>query len=567
MLQDGTRDDVSLRDTLLRPQLYRRIDAGHPLHTAALYRLHLAILHRALAGPTDTQQAAQWYLQGFDTSKIEAYLSLYAGRFDLFGPQPFMQVAGLNPAKVGENFRSHWTRLSTEEGSPNTTALFNVEARPGGDRSDTLTPAQAARQLLTHQAFTLGGLIKRFTTAAKSAPVATAAIFLAEGSNLQQTLALNLVPYTPSMQAGDIPVWEQPALAVADIQRLYADKEPLARSATGYVSRYSWLSRSVLLLPEEIPDGLCVRSIGFGAGLPLEGAGEGSGSNIDPMVTLRHSRDDKTEPYPYKLSRDRLLWRDLIALLPDPAATVGESKKGNVKTKPGRSAEVLLHAREVMQLAHEQATKTLLVKPPSQDEAEDWDAPLPDARAKHPVIPVQVFGQLTDQGKAFALRQESYTLPEAFISDPDKFRNYIRQALDDAGTVGEALRRSVFALAEGLLKKDGSRSPDPADIRKLADQIPATPTYWQALETPFRVYLLELDSDPENAAVHWHAALRRSALRGWATAEEAAGRNAVGLRAVQKAQGLLLKALGTLLMDTPLKDEGGTSDQTSIQNG
>ncbi len=553
MKADGTQEEVSLRSTLLQPTLYRRIDAGHPLHTAALYRLHLAILHRALMGPADAEQAAQWYLHGFPAEKLEAYLNRYAGRFDLFGPQPFMQVADLNPAEVGENFRSHWTRLSTEEGSPNTTALFNVEARPGGDRSDTLTPAQAARQLLAHQTFALGGLIKRFTTSARAAPVATAALFLAEGSDLQQTLALNLTPYTPSMQAKDLPVWEQEPLTVADIQRVYADKGPQARPAQGYASRYSWLSRSVLLLPEDTPEGLCVRTIGFGAGLPLQGAGEGSGSNTDPMVTLHESRDEKSEPYPYKLRRDRLLWRDLTALLPDSAATVTEDRKGKVKTKPGRAPEVLLHATKVMELAHAQAQPA--VKPPSQDEAEDWDAPLPDARAKHPVIPVQVFGQLTDQGKAFAMRQESYTLPQTFIEDSDKFRNYLKQSLNDAGTIGEALRRSVFVLAQELLKKDGERSPDPADIRKLADQIPATATYWQALETPFRAYLLDLDSDPVKATLRWQAALSRAALRGWQVAEEAAGMNAIGLRAVQKSQGLLLKALGTLLKEGEKDDQ------------
>lgn len=548
--QGGEVTEVGLRDTLLEPRLYRRIDAGHPLHTAALYRLHLGILHRALMGPADAEQAAEWYLDGFVGDRIAAYLNQYAERFDLFGKEPFMQVAGLNPAEVGENFRSHWTRLSTDEGSSNTTALFNVEARPAGERSDTLTPAQAARQLLANQAFTLGGLIKRFTTSARAAPVATAALFLAEGSNLQQTLALNLIPYRPTMQLHDRPVWEEPALTVADIQRVYADKEPQLRPARGYVSRYGWLSRSVLLLPEDTPDGVRVRTIGFGAGLPLEGAGEGSGSNIDPMVTLRPSRDEKSDPYPYKLSRDRLLWRDLTALLPDAAATVTENKEGKVKTKPGRPPEVLLHAVEVMQLAHDQAHPA--TQPPSQDEAEDIDAVTSDTRAAQPVIPVQVFGQLTDQGKAFAMRQESYTLPTAFIDDPSRFRDHIKQALDDGALVGEALRRSVYALAEQLLKKDGTRSPDPADIRKLSEQIPAVPTYWQTLETPFRAYLLALDADSEQAVLGWHTALKKAASRSWRTAEEAAGMNAVGLRAVQKARGLLFKTLGTLM-----QEEGG----------
>lgn len=546
-----------MRDTLLSPLLYRRIDAGHPLHTAALYRLHLAILHRALKGPTSEEQAIGWYLQQFPRQAIEAYLAQYADRFDLFGPQPFMQVAGLDPAQVGENFRSHWTRLSTEEGSPNTTALFNVEARPNGDRSDYVAPAAAARQLLANQAFTLGGLIKRFTTAAKAAPVATAAIFLAEGSNLHQTLALNLTSYPASMQTKDLPVWEKPQLTVADIQNIYAGSEPIPGQAEGYVSRYTWPSRSVLLLPQETPNGLRVCTVGFGAGVPLDGAGEGHGSNIDPMVALLPARDDKSEPYPYKLRRDRLLWRDLSALLPGNSDTVVEDKKGKARVKPGRTPEVLNHAMKVMELARAEVQPT--TPAPSQDEAADWDEPIADARAKRPVIPVLVFGQLTDQGKAFAMRQESYTLPETFIEHSKKFYDYVKGALEEATKVGEALRRTVFLLAQELLKKDGSRSPDPADIRKLAEQIPAVPTFWQTLETPFRQYLLNLDGDPAQATYRWHTELRRAALDAWKLAQEAAGMNAVGLRAVQKSQGLLLSALGTLMTEKT-NDKGGQRD-------
>lgn len=537
---DGEREMVSLRQTLLEPQRYRRIDAGQAQQTGALYRLHLALLYRALLGPDSAEQAARWYEDGFPAEPIAAYLDRHADRFDLFGPQPFLQVADLDPDVVGENFRSHWTRLSTEEGSPNTTALFNLQGRPGGERRDALEPAEAARQLLTHQAFALGGLIKRFTTSARAAPVATAALFLAEGRDLHQTLALNLVTYPAEMHEHDLPPWERPPQTVADIRRIYAD-EPLAQPIRGYASRYSWPSRSVLLLPEADAGGLRVRGIGFGAGVPYQGPGEGSGRNTDPMVALLPSRDDKGEPYPYRLRRDRLLWRDLSALLPGVADTVAEGKGGKLKVKPGRPAEVLLHAARVMRLV--QATAQ--------------DGKMPTARPAQPVVPVQVFGQLTDQGKAFAIRQESYTLPEAFVEHPEHFRDHVKQALDDAGTVGEALRRSVSLLAQNLLKKDGSRSPDPGDIRKLAEQIPAAPTYWQALETPFRVFLLELDSDPLSALQGWHAALRSAALGGWRVAEQAAGTGAVGLRAVQRSQATLLGALGTLLSP---QHQGGNND-------
>lgn len=543
----GERRHVSLRDSLLRAAEFRRIDAGHPLQTAALYRLHLALLHRALKGPQDAEQGADWYLAGHFPDDVAHYLDRYADRFHLFGPQPFLQVKDLDPALVGENFRSHWTRLSAEEGSPNTTALYNVEARPGGDRSDALTPAQAALRLLEHQTFALGGLIKRFTTSARAAPVATAGLFLAEGANLHQTLCLNLVPYPQAMHGPDLPPWEEAPLTVAQIRACYDPEQP--RVAAGYASRYTWPSRSVLLLPEEAPQGVVVRWIGFGAGVPLAGPGEGSGTGTDPMVSLRPSRDPKNEqPFPYKLRRERLLWRDMNALLPDPAAQVSEDRKGGVKVRPGTPPKTVSQARAVMRAVAERQRRVQPPPVPSQDAPEDaWaEEGTPDARAAHPVIPMVVFGQLTDQGKAFAMRQETYTLPEAFIENPEAFRDHVQAALTDASTVGEGLRRSVHLLAHALLKKDAERDPHKDDVGKLANQIPAEPTYWAGLDTPFRAYLLALDADPQVALRDWHAALRREALAGWHTAEEAAGMNAAGLRAVEKAQGPLLKALNTL---------------------
>lgn len=112
--------------------------------------------------------------------------------------------------------------------------------------------------------------------------------------------------------------------------------------------------------------------------------------------------------------------------------------------------------------------------------------------------------------------------------------------------MGNGLWSAVKQLAEELLKKDGSRNPDPADIRKLSEQITAVPTFWQMLEALFRQYLLNLDGDPERATSEWNATLRRTALQSWNIAREAAGLNAVGLRAVQKSQVLLLKVLGGL---------------------
>ncbi|MDL2344050.1 type I-E CRISPR-associated protein Cse1/CasA [Deinococcus sp. MIMF12] len=545
---------ISLRESLLNGAAYGRIDAGQPLQTAALYRLHLAVLHRALRGPKDEEQAAEWYQHGFPADKVQAYLDQYVDRFHLFGPQPFMQVAGLDPAVEGENFRSHWTRLSTEEGSPNTTVLFGLNKRAEKTKKEptweSLTPQQAALRLLEVQTSALGGTIQRFTTSADAAPVATLALFLAEGDTLHRTLCLNLVPYAGD--AADAPPWERPPLTVADIRALYGSKQKVARVPPGPVSRYVWLSRSVLLLPEETPEGIVVHTVGFGAGEPFEGPGEGIEGNIDPMVTLRTGE----QRFPYKLRRDRLLWRDFNALFPDPAATVviPEKKKGLVKLLPGQAPAVLKHARDVLQ-----KVRAKEIAPPEDDLLMSQDAysgelasaaeSRPSSLGVQPVVPVVVFGQLTKEMKAFAIRQENYTLPETFIENPERFREHVRAALGDAVVVGtglqESLRRLFTVLVVGDLKKKVNKEVG-AKINDMAAKVAAEPTYWAGLDTPFRAYLLALDADPKVALADWHAALSRAARAGWRTAEQAAGMNAVGLRAVEKAQGPWLKALGTL---------------------
>lgn len=151
---------VGLREVLLRAREYERIDDPSPLVTVALYRLCLAALHRALRGPKDANQAAEWYGNGFPQEAIEQYLNTHAERFDLFHPtQPFMQVPDLTLELEGGKYLSHWSRLGTEVGSANTTPLFNRAGRPGGERSDAISPAEAARRLLEHQTFALGGLL------------------------------------------------------------------------------------------------------------------------------------------------------------------------------------------------------------------------------------------------------------------------------------------------------------------------------------------------------------------------------------------------------------------------
>ena len=54
---DGSRDELGIRDTLLRSREIAAIEDPSPLVVAALHRFLLAVLYRALEGPTDIDQA------------------------------------------------------------------------------------------------------------------------------------------------------------------------------------------------------------------------------------------------------------------------------------------------------------------------------------------------------------------------------------------------------------------------------------------------------------------------------------------------------------------------------
>lgn len=546
VIRDGQQVLVGLREVLLNAATYERIDAGHPLKTVALYRLLLAILHRALQGPSGPEKAADWFKAGqFPPDQIEDYLSKYAHRFYLFGPEPFMQVAGLDPAKVGENFASHWTRLSAEDGSSNTTALFNVMGR-GGEKKETLSPAEAALEMLMHQQFALGGLIKRLTTSEKAAPVATFSLFVVQGRNLLETLVLNLVSYRDD-QTKDVPIWEEPQLDFATVKGFY-DAERSFLPA-GRVSRYAWPSRSILLLPQQKDGTIAISKIGYAAGKPLDRDANaqpyGSGTGLDPMMALRGGK----QVFPFSFNREQLIWRDIQSLLPDPAPTVTQNKKGET-IYPWQPPEVLNFAGEVLKLvAASQQT-------PVKRMGADLGQPLAKVKRSVPdVLLVSIFGQMTFQGKAFAMRQESYSMPRQVLENPALYHNYVRGALAQAGDVGSKLRFATELLAEALLAR-GDAPANKAAVRTLAGQFPSLPTYWAELETPFRTFLKDIATDAEGAQQRWQKAIVQQGRKAWKLAEEAAGTDGAGLRAVQLAKGPLLRELSKLDYQRVQKEQG-----------
>jgi len=478
---------VGLQEALLEAHRFTRIEDPSPLVTAALHRLLLAVLHRALEGPKDAYEAAAWFGKGFDAEKIRAYLDRHHDRFDLFHPQsPFYQV----PDFTLERSRRSWTVLAPELNSDNNKVLFDhsVTSRPR-----PLYPAEAARLLVANQTFALSAG-KSVLCHTATAPVATAALAIALGENLHQTLCLNLVSYPQSQYERDHATWEQEPLRVDDLKNCEAARA----TPKGIVHRYTWLSRAVRLEPEEEGGETVVRWIAYASGVRYEEAAV----RPDPMVAFRPDPKDPSKQYPLGFREGRALWRDFASLLPRPASA--------------HSLGVVEHARNVYRAL--------------------------GTRFRGRGIPVMVAGQANDQAKIELWRGEVYRLPEAILSDKDVWR-FVEENLEKAEEMGKALNGAAFALAKELLSL-GDRQPSNDDVNKLAQSFPHQIAYWSALEGQFADWIVRLGPDFEHQQAQlerdWLKALQHEAQQAWRLTTLAAGDDARALRAIYKSEGVLL---------------------------
>lgn len=293
-LPDGTRAELGIRDTLLRAKDIAVIEDPSPLVVASLHRFLLAVLYRALEGPTDIDQAKGWFKAGLPADKIEAYLTKWRQRFWLFDEKhPFGQIPDFEP----KTWRA-WTVLAAEHNADNAKVLFDhIDVTC----ADTVSPGMAARWLLATQTFSVSAG-KSELSHTGSAPAATAAMALPLGLNLEDTLLLSLVPQNRAVMALDLPVWERNADSLTSL------KAGAERAISGYADRYTWRTRSIRLRTDAAGD---VNLLAFASG--VENA---SNDASDPMLAYRIDKDKGRLPIQFK---DRGLWRDFDSLLPDEA--------------------------------------------------------------------------------------------------------------------------------------------------------------------------------------------------------------------------------------------------------
>jgi CRISPR system Cascade subunit CasA len=293
------------------------------------------------------------------------------------------------------------------------------------------------------------------------------------GSNLLQTLLLNLVPLNSWGQAPrtftndmseDRAVWERPG-------------EPMTvkRFPYGVADYLTWSSRYIRLLPE--PDGN-VRWMYLVQGEQFDSF---SGSAI---VDFMHAYgcDEKRGFYTRGIDAEKAAWRDATSLF-------------NTFTprNEGGSCEALLNLKNAR---------------------DRYGIDLPE------VLPVLVAGIAIPGGQPppDLWIAETFQIPRALLESKDLLVN-LERALELARQVNDVLKSAVRFYATEVLKHDNG-SADPKEVTRLAKSLTRELDYWAALEGAFHAYLSGLAGD-ETQREATEAAWRRAVEQAAETAFEA----------------------------------------------
>ncbi|MEU4636018.1 type I-E CRISPR-associated protein Cse1/CasA [Micromonospora chalcea] len=486
---DRRPDEVDLVTLLTKAHLIRRILGHTPPMTAALHRLVLALMHRIYGPASEDDWGDLWQAEQLPDpteARGDEEPRFQARWFELFDSErPFFQC----PA-VAQVTSSSAAKLVPHLAVGNNTTLFDHTTAADEVR---LSPAEAARWLVTLQAYDPGGMKTPYAKdkSSQAAPANGMGMVLVEGSNLKETLLLNLLPYLPDEEmprntgAGDRPVWE------ADPARPEPDKRP----PQGWTDLLTWPSRRVWLVPRQIGGRALVDRVVITPGTRLVGDPQDN----EWMAAHRRVRTSQgrgakgraSTPtygpwYPVRLQEHRGVWRFSQELLLAPIG--GEERHW-------QRPQTLDHVAGM-------ATRGYLA---------------PDA-----VYTLRVFGQQLDS-KGSVIQQaleETVSAPVALLrAEFEVAGPVIGRSIELANLVGSALtqmerdHRAQFRAA-------ASSSLDLA--------------YWPGLSRPFDTFLeaialaLETGTSLARATQSWASAVRRIASQAavrWAEGSPRQGRN------------------------------------------
>lgn len=453
----GNAEELGLRALLARSHEIREIVDPSPIVTVAIHRLILAILHRNF-GPRSSAAWAELRARGrWDTDRLDEYFATSRPRFDLFrGGRPFYQDIGLD-----FQYATPLARRAREVASYTDATLFD---HTPSEAPEGVSPARAARFIVGHQAFTVGGLVslergqdpKRFKSA-YAGPLNKGAVGLIKGATLFETLLLNLHGYHREEPFAwtadeDLPAWERASPPTVE-----------ERLPTGYLDLLTWQSRRIRLRPEADPNGtIRVRQAVIMKGDQMPATWHRKGRETMLAFVKREKPPKGQDPWPaVGFREDRALWRDSLALF---------------QSLPDQQARPMM-VDWVAELASE--------------------GYLPFRR----VLAIDFCGLATNQAVVNFWRHERVALPLAYL-DNDDLVDQLREALARAERGATALADSTWLLASLLVAPDSDvangRQPDRDAVRACRDGLAPARAYWSKLEAPFRRLLVELPDDEQS---------------------------------------------------------------------
>jgi len=489
--KNGRRIELGLRDVLVMAHELSEIIGDNPITTAALYRIALAILYRVFSPKVRQNWSELWQGKKWEVDKLDEYFSHWRGRFDLFDPEfPIFQ----DPS----NIRKPKNVASLIQG-----VAAGADATLFCHRTETsdyfLTPAEAARALVATQTFGLAGTAGA-GLAFSDASCCRAAIFLVEGENLFETLALNLTRYPlPDNRFNhspkDCPSWEMDAPNTNAPERPY-----------GYLDYLTWHNRSVKLVAEEYDGAVVVRDMVYGPGLRLPG------TLFNPMVQFFANKKEGFRPL--RFSEEKSLWRDSIALFE-------VNKVGEKKNKPPYALEWLgsLVSEDI----------------------------LPHHKAFH----LMALGMATEPGKdkVYFMRQERLPLPLEYLTNPElvtRLEKVILYAENTGKVLWGALKHLAVMYLEPFSDPSDPKQRKPKEIPDLIEHWGAERSFWSSLEQPFFRVIVDLPEASDRALEVWKKDVNRAAYAAFNLAENALGNDTRAWKAIVGARSQLNFGLSKL---------------------
>ncbi|MGW4843020.1 type I-E CRISPR-associated protein Cse1/CasA [Nocardia brasiliensis] len=322
IVRHGVPAELSLRDTLLEATDIE-LALTDPLEAVALLRHVLLPVYWRIQPPPRAahEWGARWADSGLccPSHTVRRYLHDHRARFELFGAEPFGQVATLRTSR-GAVKSAAVLVLSMPVG--NNVPLFDV--RTDND-PPALSPGQSVRALLALQCWDTAGLKSAAiddpqANAGKAygnptGPLGQFATVVPLGRTLAETLLLNTPVLPDGLNPADLPPWESPP----------ATSQYSTRAAVGPIDLLTWQTRRVRLFPHLEPDGRTVvrhALVTRGDRLTEVPAAYEPHAMWSDIVTAPGTRPVRRQP-------DRQLWREAPALLATttPTATGARSSQ------------------------------------------------------------------------------------------------------------------------------------------------------------------------------------------------------------------------------------------------